>query len=137
LTSSNYNWSDIARAYSKGEQSVTQICAQFGVSRSSLYRHAKRQNWPSRLKTVRSAQQNFLDAMFDVLNKQLEQVDRRITADGAVDAVALGNIAKTFEKLVELRGVNKKPEKRRRESSAATALREMLAQNLERLNDQN
>lgn len=136
MTSSNFDWSDIAHAYSKGECTVTQICEQFGVSRSSLYRQARQQKWPKRAATKSAAQQDFLDDLFCVLNKQLEQVDKRIAEDGAVDAVALGNIAKTFEKLTELRNAHETKPKAKRESGAARALRGMLAQNLERLNEQ-
>lgn len=135
MTSSNFDWSDIARAYSKGECTVTQICEQFKVSRSSLYRQARIEKWPKRTHSNRYEQQDFLDHMFCVLNKQLDQVDNRITAQGAVDAVALGNIAKTFEKLTELRNANKINPKAKPKNGAAAALRELLAQNFERLNE--
>jgi len=74
--------------------------------------------------------------MFHVLNRQLEQVDRRINPDAPVDAVQLGNIAKTFERLVELRTNMNSSRKEKPESDAAVALREVIAQNVARLNEQ-
>ena len=40
--------------------------------------------------------------MMGVLARQLIQLDGRISTDKSVDAVALGNIAKTYEKIQEL-----------------------------------
>ncbi|MFT6659648.1 hypothetical protein [Maritalea sp.] len=88
------------------------------------------------MNTAQSSYNDFVESMFYVLYKQLDQVESRISSDGPVDAVALGNIAKTFEKLIELREAGKAPNKTRIESTAASALREMLSKNLERLNEQ-
>lgn len=75
--------------------------------------------------------------MFSVLHRQLEQLDRRISPERPVDAVQLGNIAKTFEKLVELRSTLKTSKSTKVESAAVHALREALAQNLASLNEPN
>jgi len=81
-------------------------------------------------------EQEFLESLFQVLTMQLKQVEHRITTDGTVDAVALGNIAKTYEKLIELRGADQSSPKNQTESGAVKALREMLAGHLERVNEQ-
>ncbi|GLQ17937.1 hypothetical protein [Maritalea porphyrae] len=130
-------WSDVANAYVSSNLTVLQICAKFSISRSQLYLRAKKECWPRRHPTEISEQHEFLETMFSVLHRQLEQLDRRISPERPVDAVQLGNIAKTFEKLVELRSTLKTSKSTKVESAAVHALREALAQNLARLNEPN
>lgn len=126
----------MAHAYVSRELTVLQICAKFSISRTQLYNRAKKECWPRRQPTEDTEQRELLETMFHVLTRQLEQVDRRINPDTPVDAVQLGNIAKTFEKLVELRTNMNSSRKEKPESDAAVALREVIAQNLARLNEQ-
>ncbi len=137
LSKTKPNWTEIARAYAGGEGTIADICEEFSVTRSSLYRRAKKLNWTKRQVDSQTKQAVFVERMYCVLNKQLEQIDKRISADGPIDVVALSNIAKTFEKLIELGSPDKAAKVQKSDGKALRMLRELLAQNMKTVQNTN
>ena len=71
-----------------------------------------------------------------VLARQLIQLDGRISTDKSVDAVALGNIAKTYEKIQELTKADQVDEGNSVSSSdALEELRRELSDKLAKLSE--
>ncbi|MGJ8526910.1 hypothetical protein [Maritalea sp.] len=137
MSKSKPNWTEIARAYASGEGTISDLCEEFSVTRSRLYSQAKREHWPKRRVDRQVKKAEFIERMYGVLNKQLEQIDQRISPDGPVDVVALGNIAKTFEKLIELGGEDKPSGVQKSDGKALKLLREVLAQNMKNAQNTN
>ena len=80
--------------------------------------------------------QDFVDQMMGVLARQLIQLDGRISTDKSVDAVALGNIAKTYEKIQELTKADQVDEGNCMSSSdALEELRRELSDKLAKLSE--
>ena len=74
--------------------------------------------------------------MMGVLARQLIQLDGRISTDKSVDAVALGNIAKTYEKIQELTKADQVDEGNCASSSdALEELRRELSDKLAKLSE--
>ena len=109
-----YPWAAIRHAYLHGDCTVNQICARFKLSRTRFYKEARSQNWPTRTSRSIKHDADFVDQMMGVLARQLIQLDGRISTDKSVDAVALGNIAKTYEKIQELTKADQVDEEQQR-----------------------
>ena len=54
----NGKWSKIQTAYEEGNQTVKQICHDYKIKQTDLYKHAKENNWPLRTKQKRKANSN-------------------------------------------------------------------------------
>lgn len=98
----NEKWAELKLAYENDKMSVDAICASFGISRSKFYGLVKRYGWPRRR---REPATDFLGRLMQVLEVGLEQVERRISESAVVDATALSNLTKTYEKVLQLQAI--------------------------------
>ena len=124
-------WPDIRRAYVDTNEPVSAICGRFGISTGSLYRRAKRENWPGRTRTnggadsgalAGSSEQDELVArLYQTLRQQMTAIEARLqsmpdiddtnaTATAERDARTLSTLVRTLEKLIELQSVTNRPE---------------------------
>jgi hypothetical protein len=95
-------WAKLKAAYEDDEMSVDKICDMFQLSRGKFYALVKRNNWPRR-RVEKSP--DFLVRLMQVLEAGLAQVERRIDEEAIVDAVALSNLTKTYEKHLQLQSL--------------------------------
>lgn len=116
-------WQLIREAYEAGDKTVRLICEEYEISTTTLYRQIKKQNW-----TARSSRSNndlelcvnagrvgqtpnrnvLIDRLYLAFERQMAEFEDQlsITHEDGVnekDARTLGSLARTLEKLIELK----------------------------------
>ncbi|MBL4758395.1 MAG: hypothetical protein JKY32_12410 [Rhizobiales bacterium] len=126
-------WADIRCGYVESGETVQGLCARYGISPSTLYSRARRENWPKRkqLKPVIESdnpesvgevnypeQAKLVARLYAALHQQMSAIERRMqvkpeindtnaTATAERDARTLSTLVRTLEKLIELQNSNK------------------------------
>ena len=126
----NGKWSKIQTAYEEGNQTVKQICHDYKIKQTELYKHAKENNWPLRTKQKRKANSNehsaiekstilvtseteirkptetLQDALEFITMDLMQRIQKRTIeseADHDKDARTLSSLVRTYEKLKEMK----------------------------------
>ncbi|VAW23819.1 hypothetical protein MNBD_ALPHA12-1652, partial [hydrothermal vent metagenome] len=97
------DWDIVQSEYANGDISVASICQKHNISFYALSKARRRLGWPSRYRRHASQRLDLIGRMFNVLEKQIEQIEgneMNLTCDKEV--ALLGNLARTLEKLIEL-----------------------------------
>lgn len=106
-------WAAIRLAYIGGDL-VEALAMRFGVSQGEIAERVRDENWRRRSRNRAKQRKEILDAMFRIFEGQLADFEIRIAitarqANKEIDMTskdremtALANMARTFEKLIEL-----------------------------------
>ncbi|MEP3233394.1 MAG: hypothetical protein ABJO30_11255 [Hyphomicrobiales bacterium] len=154
------DWLKIREAYEADGEAVTQICIRYGVSSAALYKRAKAENWPQRRMTKKKPKKTskikraaneggkvppnkverrqLIDRLYQAFEKQMSdfEIQNATTADDGInekDARTLGSLARTLEKLIELKSEEEGDIQTQNQEVDIERLREKLAQRLERM----
>jgi transposase-like protein len=155
---SEIDWTEIALQYARGVLAVREICENFGISTSALYRRARREGWPSRKNSSRQIEQDLPDAedtmtarLYRALDRKLGVIEQRIAksdtgevsmspSDNERDARTLNSLMRLYERLNEIEGRNPIAEPSTDtevEPNDAEQTRKELAQRFARLRERN
>lgn len=148
-------WPAIRAAYEAGKQPVAEICTAFGITRQSLYKTARAENWPRRaaqkqpaLKSANQPRQvktlpahkTLKDALEFITMDLMQRINQtKTTSDGfEKEARTLSSLVRTYEKLKAIEdGDLVKEQKQRRDQNehdeTANQRRRHLAARLEKL----
>lgn len=107
-------------------KTVEEICADFGISRSALYRRARLDSWGKRSGNEGVDRNLFISRMFKQLEEQLLGLRHGDEGTDKTDIAALNNLAKTFEKLLELQRDQTEIVAERGNSDAVAELRKLI-----------
>ncbi len=149
-------WAAVAADYADGKLTVAEICARHGITHKALYAQAKRQGWPLR-RTGRPAplsggrpksqqpRQALIARLYKALEKKMSEFESRqpngaqTAADHERETRTLNTMVRLFERLAALEEKARTDDAASRDDGGVTAdaraLREDLAQRLERLRD--
>ena len=154
------DWLKIREAYEADGEAVTQICTRYGVSTGALYKRAKVENWPQRSKAKKKPiktnkikptaktgekgspekveRRQLIDRLYQAFEKQMSdfELQNASTTDDGInekDARTLGSLARTLEKLIELKSEEEGGSQTQNQEVDIERLREKLAQRLERM----
>jgi len=154
------DWLKIREAYEADGEAVTQICIRYGVSTGALYKRAKVENWPQRSKAkkkpkktnkirraaragekvspARVERRQLIDRLYQAFEKQMSdfEIQNASTTDDGInekDARTLGSLARTLEKLIELKSEEEGDSQTQNQEVDIERLREKLAHKLERM----
>lgn len=153
------DWLKIRKAYEVSDETVACICKRFAVTSGALYKQAKKQNWQLRrkpqggksgtVKTRKNAQpvlsgknkvdrKQLIDRLYNAFEKQMSdfETQRAFMVDEGIsekDARTLGSLARTLEKLIELKNEEEGETTLDEKEVNIERLREKLTQRLERL----
>ena len=155
-----HDWLKIREAYEASGEAVTQICFRFGVSTGALYKRAKAENWPQRSAAKKKPhnkkntkqgskkgreklpnkveRRQLIDRLYQAFEKQMSDFESQnaLMADDGInekDARTLGSLARTLEKLIELKNEEEGGSQTQDNEVDIERLREKLAQRLERM----
>ena len=154
------DWLKIREAYEAGGEAVTQICIRYGVSTGALYKRAKAESWPQRseakkkpkktnkkrraaragekISPDRVERRQLIDRLYQAFEKQMSdfEIQNASNADDGInekDARTLGSLARTLEKLIELKSEEEGDSHTQNQEVDIERLREKLTQRLERM----
>lgn len=154
------DWLKIRDRYENGDETVLAICKAFRISPNQLYRRARNEDWTLRQNRQRDAggdvmplgkkddtgstQRRFqrpdrkilVDRLYKAFERQMADFEKRLnlTEDDGVnekDARTLGSLARTLEKLIELRGEDEDSHDETEKEIDIERLRQELARRIE------
>lgn len=108
------DWAGARAAYCAGDGSVSQIVARFGVTRRTLYKRIREENWPRRSKWTPARQEPLGERLRVVVERQLALLEQRLVASAPAgggdaaqrerDARTVSALVRIYEKLLALQG---------------------------------
>jgi hypothetical protein len=124
MKSTQRDWAALREAYVGGQQTISEICDQFKLARSTLYARIRTEGWPLRSDpggcaelaeepaagAGRARTERLLGRLFKALERQMSEIERRLIGsarnrDAAArerDARTLSSLVRTLEKLCAL-----------------------------------
>lgn len=144
------DWQKIREVYEAKQETVKNICEAHGVYAASLYKKAQEENWVlrngARLRSRKADTQTengsnrkaLIDRLYKAFDYQMREFEAHLTLAGdegisEKDARTLGSLARTLEKLIELRQENEGQNENQNKEVDLERLREELARRLERV----
>ena len=149
------DWQKIREAYEGKVETVKDICVAHGINSAALYKKAQEEKWVLR-NAQRSKQRKdhgkagggqvekgsdrkaLIDRLYKAFDYQMREFEAHITLSGEEginekDARTLGSLARTLEKLIELRQENDGLNDNQNNEVDLDRLREELARRLKRV----
>lgn len=157
------NWLAIRSAYERGDGTIKALCKMHNINTKMLYEKAKTEHWMMReTRNVRGAstpeekqtaeeekekavkdkgstdKKTLISRLYSVFERQMAEfennlIDAHDTEVTEKDARTLGSLARTLEKLIELRGEAELDEKIAAKEVDIDRLREEITSRIERL----
>jgi hypothetical protein len=134
-------WRRVEDAYENSSRPLSELTAEFGVSRSALLWRAKRDGWKRRYRITKVERPTIIRRLFKVLEVQVlhleREMDEMVKADaksGEREMQLLGKLAGNLEKLMKLdRVVSETTRRRERTAKEIADMRSKLTKRLEQL----
>ena len=116
------DWAAVRHAYCAGDQTVTEICQHYGITKAGLYYRRRIENWPHRNnmsataeKATQQIHKNKIERLYALLDRLMKEIEmesssttgdegvpRSGTADRERSARTLSSLIRSFEKIKEL-----------------------------------
>lgn len=95
-------WQPIRRVYEAGGERVVDICARFGVSKSSMRQAAIAFEW--RLRHPRVIDRtDVIERLFRLLDRQVRDLENDMAKAGPNETAVLGRLVNSLDKLIAIR----------------------------------
>jgi len=144
------DWLKIREVYEAGEDTIRAICTVYRIHPATLYKIARAQGWklrtngrlkranPQKAKQNQPDRQTLIDRLYKAFDRQMGEFEAHSNAagdDGVTekDARTLGSLARTLEKLIELKQETEGADDNQNKGVDIERLREELARRLERV----
>ncbi|MEP3524510.1 MAG: hypothetical protein ABJN24_03705 [Hyphomicrobiales bacterium] len=144
------DWQKVREDYEAKLKTVKDICAAHGINSVALYKRAQDENWvlrngmrPKRFKDHNqlengSNRKALIDRLYKAFDCQMREFETHLALAGdegvnEKDARTLGSLARTLEKLIDLRQENEGQNRNQNKEVDLERLREELARRLERV----
>jgi hypothetical protein len=96
------DWEAVRVEYENSPDTVEQIAARFGVTRSALSWRAKTLFWAKRYRGRGMSRTQVIDRLFRLLERQIIQLESNMKDTGEKEVAVLGRLTATLEKLIEI-----------------------------------
>lgn len=97
------DWVAIRHAYEHGDDTIKQICAEFGVTKGALEHRYRRDHWVSRQGSAAGRQRSTLARLYAVLEAQVAKLANAGGETlGDKEAQQLGELIKSFDKMASM-----------------------------------
>ncbi len=132
------DWAPIQFAYEETKETLPEMAARFGVTRSALSWRARHHGWVMRNRPAGISGLSLVGRMYRLIERQLVQMERAKGAMTEKDAAVLVRMATTVDRLmeVEVRAAPEKPTRAAaKESREMQDIRKTIARRLEQLGE--
>ncbi len=129
------DWSKIKQAYEESDMTVKALCEIYQISHSALYRRIDQEGWLVRKgrENLKGDGERLIDRLYKAFEQQMNDFEAAFQAEEAIsekDARTLGTLARTLEKLIDLKNDQKETETLQDNEVDIDDLREELARRL-------
>jgi transposase-like protein len=105
------DWAAIRHAYEQGDDSIRDICSQFGVSKGQLEYHNRRDHWTPRQPRDSDRREATRMRLFALLERQVVKLANAPSDTlGDKEAQQLTELVKTFDKMANMADAESKVE---------------------------
>lgn len=132
------DWAPIQFAYEETKETLPEMAARFGVTRSAISWRARHHGWVMRNRPAGISGLSLVGRMYRLIEKRLVQMERAKGAMTEKDAALLVRMATTVDRLmeVEARAAPERPTRAAaKESREMQDIRKTIARRLEQLGD--
>lgn len=131
------DWAPIQLDYESGTETLNAIAGKYGITKGQLLWHARKHCWRPRNKRGGAGRgPSLLARMFRLLERLIFQLESETSPMGEKEAAALGRVAATLEKLMDIERTAVPPKVRKRTSKDLEELRKKVAARFEELAEQ-
>lgn len=129
------DWAAVRTEYEGRVGTLEDLARRWGVTKSAISYRAKKGLWRMRNKAVAASGPTLVARIFRLIERQIFQMEAMVTPMGESEAVILGRVATTIERLMEIddKERTKRPA-RRAESKDLQEVRKKIAARLDQLN---
>jgi hypothetical protein len=134
---SDADWTSIQLAYEGSNETLPQMAARFGVTRSAISWRARHHGWVMRNRPAGISGLSLVGRMYRLIERQLVQMERAKGPMSEKDAAVLVRMATTVDRLMEVEAnAPDKPSKvAAKETREMQEIRKTIARRLEQLGD--